>query len=140
MTRKSKFKLAIASTLILAIAFCAVSGVRVSVQPNAAHADTPTSDKYDGDCTGHETAGRCADKCPGDTSEGTYYLQGYDKETGAAVCRLEYFNACPYADSIPATDPLCAKLQEQQTTSDPQPVTTSTPVEAAVPSKSCKGN
>lgn len=39
------------------------------------------ADKYDGDCMPDATAGRCADKCP----DGQY-LQGYDKDTGAAVC------------------------------------------------------
>lgn len=39
------------------------------------------ADKYDGDCQPGDTAGRCADSC----SDGQY-LQGYDKDTGAAVC------------------------------------------------------
>lgn len=67
-------------------------------------------DKFDGDCTGHETVGRCADKCPAATNEGAYYLQGFDKETGAAVCGFTYYDPCPYADAQPATSPTCQRL------------------------------
>lgn len=88
------------------------------------------SDKYDGDCTGHETAGRCADKCPNPAPEGVYYLQGYDKDTGAAICRLEYYHACPYADSVSADDPLCEKLQAQQP-SQPTSAPATTPAPAS---------
>lgn len=52
------------------------------------------SDKYDGDCTGNETAGRCADKCPA----GSYNI-GISKD-GSAICKLEP-TGCPYGDSIP---------------------------------------
>ncbi len=40
--------------------------------------------KYDGNCQPSDTAGRCSDKCP----DG-YYLQGYAKDTGAAVCAAD---------------------------------------------------
>lgn len=74
-----------------------------------------TSDKFDGECTGTETAGRCADKCPNPTDT----LQGYDKETGAAVCRSAP-TGCPYGDSVPL-GPDCDKLAPAQTVyNDPQ--------------------
>lgn len=41
MKLKSKIKLGLATGLVLGIALCGVAGVRVSVQPTAAHADTP---------------------------------------------------------------------------------------------------
>lgn len=44
------------------------------------------SDKYDGDCTGKETVGRCADK-------------PYPPHTPTG---------CPYGDSIPVDSPKCA--------------------------------
>lgn len=71
------------------------------------------TDKYDADCTGNETAGRCADKCPLDTAEGTYFVQGYDKDTGAVVCGFSYYHECPYARSQSATSDVCLKLTEQ---------------------------
>lgn len=116
------------SAAIIAVGIMTVLPVQSRPQPAAA---ADVSDKYDGDCTGHETAGRCADKCPADTADGVYYLQGYDKETGAAVCKLSYYHACPYADSVSADDPLCAKLQAQQPAQQP-----STP---AVPDNQCGG-
>lgn len=99
----------------------AIAGI-TAVLPGEAQSQPPSisqGDKYDGDCTVQEAAGRCADKCPPDTSEGTYHLQGYDKDTGAAVCRLEYYHACPYADSQPANGPVCEKLEAQQRRNPP---------------------
>lgn len=61
--------------------------------------------------------------CPAPTSQGVYYLQGYDKNTGAAVCRLEYYHACPYADAQPADGAVCAKLRAEHQ----QPATTTPP-------------
>lgn len=51
------------------------------------------SDKYDGDCTGTETAGRCADKfvCPDDT---------YPIDEANHICKANP-TGCPYGDSIP---------------------------------------
>jgi hypothetical protein len=85
-------------------------GVFVPAQVNA------LNDKYDGDCTGHETAGRCADKCP----EG-YFERGTDRETGAAICAT--VTGCPYGDSIPL-GPECDKQAPQQpaATTEPAPV------------------
>lgn len=120
----------IVGILIVSLGINLIMPAQAKPQPAAA---AEASDKYDGDCTGHETAGRCADKCPADTAEGVYYLQGYDKDTGAAVCRLEYYHACPYADSVSADDPLCAKLQAEQPT---QPV--SAPA-TTTPSNQCGG-
>lgn len=62
------------------------------------------SDKYDGDCTGQETEGRCADKpliCP----EGSYLLDYNDK--GEPICKADP-TGCPYGDSIPL-GPECDK-------------------------------
>jgi hypothetical protein len=84
------------------------------------------SDKNATGCIGNETTGRCADKCPANTDQGTYSLQGYDKDTGAAVCQFEYYHACPFADSQPADGPVCAKLQAQQHTADQTPAQTPT--------------
>lgn len=72
------------------------------------------SDKYDGDCTGDEIAGRCADKCPPPTKDGAYHERGIDKQTGAVVCGFTYYNECPYAAAYSADDPMCDKLGEQQ--------------------------
>lgn len=103
---------------LLALGIVTFMPVQLRTQP--ARADV--SDKYDGDCTGHETTGRCADKCPADTTEGAYFLRGYDKETGAAVCGFSYFNACPYTEAVSADDPLCYKNQPAQ----PTPAVTAT--------------
>lgn len=121
----------IAGILIVAFAINLFMPAETRTAPVSAQDQSTATDKYDGDCDGTETAGRCADKCPAPTAEGVYYLQGYDKETGAAVCRLEYYHACPYADSVSADDPLCAKLQAEQPAQQP-----STP---AVPSNNCGG-
>lgn len=86
----------------------------VQTRPQPTFAGAGASDKYDGDCTGHETTGRCADKCPANTSEGAYHLQGYDDETGAAICGFTYYNECPYAAGYSATDPMCDKFAAQQ--------------------------
>ena len=105
-----------------------------------AHATANTNGKYDGDCTGHETVGRCADKCPNqtDTLQGFdpqtgaaictpacsgqgQFLQGYDKETGAPVCG--HVTGCPYGDAVPL-GPEVDRLAPQPTTT---PVTDSTP-------------
>lgn len=82
-------------------------------------AQTP-SDKSDGECTGRERAGRCADKCP----EGTT-LQGYKDDTSAAICKINP-TGCPYGDSIPL-GPQCDKhKQDEQKT---EVLGTSTPLE-----------
>jgi len=60
-----------------------------------------STEKSDGECTGLETVGRCADKCP----EGDF-VRGFDKETGALVCG--HVTGCPYGDSIPVDSPKCA--------------------------------
>lgn len=85
--------------------------IRGMFVPGSVKADSITDNKYDGDCTGHETVGRCADKCPGPTSEGVYYQQGIDKDTGAAVCGFSYYHQCPYTDAVSADNPLCYKNQ-----------------------------
>ena len=74
-------------------------------------------DKYDGDCQLDATTGRCADKCPnpGDI------LQGFSKDTGAAICYTPLTNPCPFADAEPADSPLCQKLEAEQTVTNITP-------------------
>lgn len=84
-----------------------------------ARATTISSDKYDGDCIGTETAGRCADKCPPPS-----FIRAYDKVTGAAVCGI--VTGCPYGDSIPL-GPECDKAGAEQ---NPAAAPTPTPVES----------
>lgn len=77
-------------------------------------------EKYDGDCTGLETVGRCADKCPEPTTQGTYYLMGYGKH-GEAICGISYYNECPHAH-VDLHSALCRKLAEQNDPEEPAPV------------------
>lgn len=79
----------------------AVAAFDYGTMPSKAYADA--SDKYDGDCLPSDTAGRCSDKCP----DGQY-LQGYDKDTGAAVCSNPP-TGCPYAEQVPV-GPQCDAL------------------------------
>ena len=51
--------------------------------------------------------------CPAATSEGVYYIQGYDKDTNKVVCGFSYYHACPYADAMSADDPQCQELSPQ---------------------------
>lgn len=55
-----KHLLLVGAIVIFALAAQILAPVDIQPQPQPASADT--SDKYDGDCTGNETAGRCADK------------------------------------------------------------------------------
>lgn len=93
------------------------------LMPVKAKADA-VSDKYDGDCTGHETDGRCADKCPAPTDQGAYFLRGFDKDTGAAVCGFSWYHACPYTEAVSADDPMCYKNQPAAQQPETTPVTT----------------
>lgn len=105
----------ILSAVVAGITIVGVSAalpVQTRPQPTSAQ---QVSDKYDGDCTGHETQGRCADKCP----PGTYKI-GVDENTGAAICNNEP-TGCPYGDSIPL-GPECDKHKPQpQQTKPAQP-------------------
>lgn len=74
---------------------------------------TNTETKGDGDCTGKETVGRCSDKCPLPTAEGTYFNRGFDPDTGKAICGFSFYHACPYSEAVSADDPLCYKDQPQ---------------------------
>jgi hypothetical protein len=65
------------------------------------------SDKYDSECTGTETAGRCTDKCPAGS-----YLVGFKSKDAGYICKLEP-TGCPYGDSIPL-GPNCDKHQPQE--------------------------
>ncbi len=105
-----RFKLitAVVAAAILIVGVSAALPVQTRPQPTSAQ---QVSDKYDGDCTGHETAGRCADKCP----NGSYPI-GYDDETGAAICKKEP-TGCPYGDSIPMD--MCDKFKPQPKKSAP---------------------
>lgn len=82
--------------------------VQTRPQPAAAQQQ---SDKYDGDCTGQETEGRCADKCP----DGSYAIDY--TETGAAICKQEP-TGCPYGDSIPL-GPECDKHAQESANQPP---------------------
>lgn len=74
------------------------SPVKYAPQPVLASA----SDKEDEDCTGLETEGRCADKCP----VGYFMRGGCVRVTG-----------CPYGDSIPL-GPECDKHAPQEIPQD----------------------
>lgn len=107
---------------LIAIWFVAIITV-VGAYAFISHATAPqkayaqSSDKYDGDCQPDATIGRCADKCPNPTDT----LQGYDKDTGAPVCKAAP-TGCPYGDSVPLGAE-CDKLAPQQPTQtiDPTP-------------------
>lgn len=79
--------------------------------------------KYDAPCTGHETAGRCADKCP----EGSYLI-GFEHD-GSAVCKLEP-TGCPYGDSIPL-GPQCDKQAPAASVKPMPEVPVARPIEQA---------
>lgn len=124
---KRKIKITLSVVLLGAIIWVVFLGISAAALPATANA---MGDKYDGDCTGLETSGRCADKCPAPE-----FVRGYDKDTGAAICG--YVTGCPYGDSIPL-GPECDKFAPQ-TQPDPQaPVINDAPVEAAAPT-SCMG-
>lgn len=93
--------------LIVAVSLAAYTAIFHSdwivAGPPKVNAQSISSDKADSECTGLETAGRCADKCPIATDT----LLGYDKTTGAAVCKRAP-TGCPYGDSIPLDSPKCA--------------------------------
>jgi hypothetical protein len=74
---------------------------------SAGTSDCAPSGKCQETCTGFETSGHCADKC----ADPTWTLQGYDKETGAAIC-VPPPTGCPYADRVPL-GPECDKLAPQ---------------------------
>jgi hypothetical protein len=120
-----KVKTSLAIIFIIALSV----GVGLALPATSTHpqpASAATSDKYDGDCTGSETAGRCADKCPADTAEGAYFVRGNDKDTGAVVCGFSYYHACPYSEAVSADNPLCYKGQPATATTPAAttPVTT----------------
>lgn len=107
-------------TVTLAVAIAAIlwttifhSDWIVAGIPKVSAAAPAESDKFDGECTGQETAGRCADKCPADTDQGVYYEQGQDRD-GKLVCGFAYFHQCPYTNAVSADDPLCYKIQQEQ--------------------------
>lgn len=102
-------QLVIFGTLVLAPA-------QTRTQPASAQQQ---SDKYDGDCTGQETQGRCADKCPPPTAEGVYFERGRGPN-GQLACGFAYYNACPYMEGASATDPKCEKARLSQ--QPPEPV------------------
>lgn len=95
--------------LSLTLIAIAVIGVRPEwvVVPPPMFEPVYANDKYDGNCTGYETAGRCSDKCADPAS----YMIGFDKETGQAICKV--VTACPYADSVPL-GAACDKLAPVQ--------------------------
>lgn len=105
--------------IILGLVIGLFAAQLMPAQTHTQPASAQSSDKFDGECTGHETAGRCADKCPNQTDT----LLGYDPQTGAAICKAAP-TGCPYGDSIP----LGAECDKHA----PQPsVTPAQPIEAA---------
>lgn len=80
-----------------------------------------------------------ATECPADTSEGAYFVRGHDKDTGEVVCGFSWYNACPYTEAVPLSDPMCEKARLSQVTPpsttttaiDPVNVTTAQPPQAA---------
>ncbi len=46
-------------------------------------------------------------QCPADTEKGKYFLRGYDKATGEAICGFTYYNACPYFEAAEAGTQEC---------------------------------
>lgn len=77
--------------------FGSVGLTHQSAQADLQPATAIQDQKSDGECTGHETAGRCADKCPNG-----YYQQGIDKETGAATCHPNIETNPAYVDTAPS--------------------------------------
>lgn len=110
--------------LLVLLAVAVVVATAVTVIPAGAQ-----SDKYDADCTGSETEGRCADKCPPNTAEGSYFVRGHDKVTGEVSCGFTFYNECPYAAGYSATDPMCAKLGAEQQAQQPVSVQDEAPIE-----------
>lgn len=107
MTRKNKIKIGIASTLVLAIAFCGVAGVRVSVKPTAAHADSfdhsgcqypdRTTNPVDGcdntdPCDPAQVKGGSGD-CVDPTSQGSTSTPEGDKEPPYSDPDRPYYDA-----------------------------------------------
>ena len=89
--------------------------VAFAIPMSKTQAEAPSAsqnEKYDGDCTGDETEGRCADKCP----TGSYSM-GYGQD-GQLICRLEP-TGCPYADSVPLGAE-CDKLAPEQASITPE--------------------
>lgn len=108
---RDKFEFIVGSLLLIFMSYLlylVISfGITITSEVTAnSIATVPNSHKSDGECTGQETAGRCADKCP----EGTYLL-GYKDDTRAAICKLNA-TGCPYGDTIPLDQ--CDKFAEQQ--------------------------
>lgn len=72
--------------------------------------------------------------CPPDTVDGAYTLQGYDDD-GTPICTLNYFNQCPYANSVSANDPICLKLAPKVVTESEPEVAPVQPKKAETPPK-----
>ena len=52
-------------------------------------------------------------ECPPPTSEGAYFERGIGKD-GNVICGFAWYNACPYTEAVPATDPMCEKARLSQ--------------------------
>lgn len=127
----NKFKtiLAVLSLSILMVGASSLLPVETQPQP----ANAATSDKYDGDCTGLETVGRCSDKCP----SGSYEI-GRNAD-GSAICHLEP-TGCPYGDAIPLDSPKCAPSPEEIAGQQAQAAAqAATPAPTTTPSSECWG-
>lgn len=84
------FKATVVAVLLLA-ALVIVPAFNAGPQ----RASAAESDKGQDQCTGHETSGRCADKCPNWTDT----LLGFTDD-GVAICKAAR-TGCPYGDSVP---------------------------------------
>lgn len=77
--------------------------------------------------------------CPANTSEGAYFERGRDKD-GNAICGFAWYNACPYTEAVPATDPMCDKAKPTPEQLQPwQPTEPATPAPTTPAVNSCEG-
>lgn len=107
------------------VAFMVLGGVATACTPKTPlelNLDSQSA-KSDKDCTGLETVGRCADKCPNITD----ILLGFEPQHHTAICQEVKFvcpdntipvdepnhvckpqpTGCPYADGIDINNPKC---------------------------------
>ena len=77
--------------------------------------------------------------CPANTSEGAYFERGRDKD-GNVICGFAWYNACPYTEAVPATDPMCDKAKPTEEQLKPwQPTEPTTPAPTTPAVNTCEG-
>jgi len=74
-------------------------------------------------------------ECPPPTSEGAYFERGIGKD-GNVICGFAWYNACPYTEAVPATDPMCEKARQSQ---EPAPAVQPPVQKAPEPTNQCEG-